>query len=84
MEQFKIYSHFADFGQVKIDLTCFILLTLGITVILPSLSKTLHREKQSKPTPFDKKLKNGAQDLAQVIFNDLISRNQELGSLVNK
>ena len=38
----------------------------------------LGHEKLSKPSPFDKKLKNHAQDLAQAIFNDSISPNQEL------
>ena len=29
IEQFKIDSHFADFGQIKIYLTCLFLLTLS-------------------------------------------------------
>ena len=29
IEQFKIDSHFADFGQLDIDPTCLYLLTLG-------------------------------------------------------
>ena len=36
--------------------------------------------KQSKPTLFDKKFKNDAWDLAQVIFNESVNENQELGS----
>ena len=29
IEQFKIDSHFVDFGQIRIDPTCLFLLTLG-------------------------------------------------------
>ena len=53
------------------------------SVILLSLGKILGREKQTH-TVWQKKFKNHAQDLAQVIFNDSISGNQELGSSVNK
>ena len=56
-EQFKIDSHFADFGKVKINPNCSYLLTL---------------------------CRSQAWDLAQVIFNDSISSNQELGCPVNK
>ena len=67
----------------------FILLTLGkkililflpfhyfgqVTVVLLCLGKACH-DKQSKPSPFDKKFKNHALDLAQVIVNDSISQN---------
>ena len=64
----------------------FILMKFGqLTVILLGLCKTLGLEKQCKPFPFDKKFKNHPCDLAQVIFNDSISGNQELGSqLINK
>ena len=53
--------YFTNFGQVTVTLLC--------------LDKTLGHEKQSIPSPFDKKVKNHAQDLAQVIFNDSISLN---------
>ena len=53
--------HFADFGQVKIDPIHSIIPYFGqVTVILLCLGKTLGREKQSKPSPFDKKFKNHA------------------------
>ena len=84
---FKIYSHFADFQQVKIDPNLTLnwpLLVLDRSVTLLTLGRTLGREKRSKPSPFDKKFKNQAQDLAQVIFNDSVSSNHELGSPVNK
>ena len=55
-----------------------------VTVNLQSLGKILFFKKQSKPSPFDTKFKNHAQSLAQVIFNDPINGNQELGSPVNK
>ena len=90
-------GHFFDLSSSKLMV---ILLTLGkskltllvhfngfgqATVILLSLGKTLGPEKQFKLSPFDKKFKNHAWDLAQVIFNDSISGNQELGSqLINK
>ena len=51
-------GHFADFGQVKFDSSCLLLLTLGMSVILQSLGKMLGCKKQSKPSPFDKKVKN--------------------------
>ena len=57
-KQFKIDSHFANFRQLKVDPNCSSLLTLGRSVILLTLGKTLGREKQSKPSPFDKKIKN--------------------------
>ena len=81
---FKIDSHLVVFGQVKIDPTFSFLLTLGRSVILLSLGKMLGLKKQSKLSPFNKKCKNHPLGLAQVIFNDLISLNQELGSPVNK
>ena len=49
-----------------------------------SLDKKLGREKQSKPFLFDKKFKNQALHLAQVIFNDSVSGDQELSSPVKK
>ena len=55
-----------------------------VTVNLQSLGKILFLKKQSKPSPFDTKFKNHAWSLAQVIFNDPINGNQELGSPVNK
>ena len=58
--------HLNEFGQA--------------TVILPSLGKMLGHEKQSKHSQYHKKFKNNAWDLAQVIFNDSISGNAELGS----
>ena len=65
--------------------TCvWFLLTLDRSqVFLLSLGRTFGCEKQLKPTPFVIKFKNHAQDLAQVIFNDSFSGNQELVSLVN-
>ena len=52
----------------------FIVIKLGMaTIILLTLGKTLDQEKQSKPSPFDKKFKNQAVDLAKVIFNDSVS-----------
>ena len=45
-EQFKIESHFAKFGQVQSDPNCLSLLTLGRSVTLLTLGKTLGREKQ--------------------------------------
>ena len=45
-EQFKIDSHFANFGQVQSDPNCLSLLTLGRSVTLLTLGKTLGREKQ--------------------------------------
>ena len=59
----------------------FVLTEFGpATFILLSLGKMLGRGKQSKPTLFDKKFKNDAWDLAQVIFNESVNENQELGS----
>ena len=80
LEQFKIDSLFAEYRQVKTDPTDF----WQVTFILLSLSKTYGHEKQSKPFSFNKKFKNHAFSLAQVISNDSISGNQELGSPVNK
>ena len=40
-EQFKIDNHFANFRQDKTDPTCLFSLTLGWSVILMSLGKTL-------------------------------------------
>ena len=33
-EQFEIEGHFADFGQIKIDITCLFLLTPGRSQLL--------------------------------------------------
>ena len=57
-EQSKVDIHFADFGQVKIDPTCSFFSFGQVTVVLLNLDNTLGRGKQSKPTPFDKKIKN--------------------------
>ena len=62
--------HFSDYEQ--------------LTVISLSLDKMLGCKKQSKPSLFDKKLRNHAEGLAQVIFNYSISHNQKLHSPVNK
>ena len=59
-EQFKIDSHFANFGQVETDPNFSSLPTLRRSVILMTLGKTLGAKKQSKPSPFDKKFKNQA------------------------
>ena len=57
-EQFQINSHFTNIGQVQID-PIFILANFGhATVISTTLDKTFDSEKQSKPSPFDKKFKN--------------------------
>ena len=55
-EQSKLDTHFADFGQVKIDLTCSFSLTLD-TVILLSLGNTLGRGKNPNPHRLIKKSK---------------------------
>ena len=83
-KQFKIDSLFSDFGQLKIYPTPSYLLFWAGYSYFTVLGKTLGHEKQSKPSPFDKKFKNQAYDLAQVIFNDLIKGNQEVGFSVNK
>ena len=67
---------------VKTAPTGSFLLTLGRSVILLSFDKMLHHKKQSKSSPLDKKCQNYAQDLPQVIFNDLVRGNQKLGSPV--
>ena len=81
-------GHLADFDQVNIIKSKLTLLVYfyyfgQVTIILLSLGKTLGHKKQFKPS-CDKKFKNHAQDLAQVIYNDVISGNEELGSPVNK
>ena len=68
--KFTLLVHIYHFGQAK--------------VILLRLGKMGGHEKQSQPLWLAKKFKKHAQDLAQVIFSDSISRNQELGSQVNK
>ena len=70
-----------------------ILVTLGkskltlhfgqFTVILLSLGKMLSCRKQSTPSPFDKKFKKHAEDLAKLIFNHSVISNHKLGSPVN-
>ena len=45
------------------------------------LGKTLDQEKQSKPSRYDEKFRNYPYDLAQDIFNDSLSRDQELAGL---
>ena len=77
-DQFKVNIHFANFGQVKIDPICSLLLTLDRSVISPVWA--IHATKNNPLMKFQ----NHTQDLTQVIFNDAISRNQELISLVNK
>ena len=48
-EKFKIDSHFAGFGHVKIDL--FVFTDFGqVTVILVSLGKKLDHKKQTEPS----------------------------------
>ena len=59
-EQFKIDSHFVDFGQVNIDSICLYLLDLGSSFIWLDLGKMLGCKKQSKPSLIDKKFKNHA------------------------
>ena len=51
---------------------------------LMSLGKMLDHEKQCKHSPLDKKIKNQALRLAQVIFDDSVSPNQGLDYPVNK
>ena len=75
LEQFKIISHFPAFELVKIDPTYSVLLNLGRSVIILNLGKMLGFKKEPHTSPLDKKFKNHAQDLAQNIFNDSISRN---------
>ena len=66
---------FTDFGQVAIILRDIWLFGQDIW---PQKKK-----KKSKP-PLDNKFNNHTSDLAQVIFNNSINKNQELGSLDNK
>ena len=76
-EQFKIDCYFVDFGQVKINPTCLILLILG---------KMLGRKKQSKPSLSDKKIQepNIESDTSDFQwFNQQECKNW-LGSPVNK
>ena len=70
--------------MVKTGSTCSFLLTLGRSVILLSFDMMLHRKKQSKSSPLDKKFQNYAQDLPQVVFNDSVRGNQKLGSPVTR
>ena len=87
-EQIGIDSHFAVFGLVKIDpvkIDLFIFTDLGqVTVILQLLYWVWARCLIMKNNPHPLRLRNNPRttqfDLAQVIFNDLISRNQELDS----
>ena len=76
-EHFKIDFHFANFGLVKIDPICSLLLTVDRSQLFTNLGKTYHKTQV-------KKFKNQAQDLAPVIFKDSIRLNQELVSLVSK
>ena len=57
-EQFKIDSYFAKFQNWFI---LFVFNDVGqVRVILMTLGKSLDRENQSQPSPFDKKFKNQA------------------------
>ena len=59
-EYFKIDSQFADFGRVKIGFSSYFYLLWAGHSCFTSLGKMLDCKKQSKPSPFDKKLKNQA------------------------
>ena len=81
LKQFKIDSHFATLGKSKLTLFVYFNEFGQVTIVLLGLGKTGGK---NNPNPH-KKFKNHAWNLAQVIFNDLISMNQELGSqLINK
>ena len=78
----KLIVILLTFGKSKLNLL-FIFTKFGqVTVILLGLGKTLGCEKQCKPSLFEKKFKNHAQNVAQI--NDSISGNQEPGPPVNK
>ena len=81
-EQFMVDINFANFRQVKIDPICS-LWTLDRSQLfywvwprhaVKNNPNPLHLMKNSRTT----------QDLAQVIFNDSLSKNQEVVSSVNK
>ena len=83
-EQFKIDSDFTVLGQFKIDSNPSFALLWAVHCYFTELGQHIKSRKTSKPSPFDKRFENHAQDLAQILFNDSISGNQELSCQVNE
>ena len=83
-EQLKVEIYFANFGQVKIDHTWSFLLTLDRSQLLYWVCVRHASKIDSNPLHLIKIQGPRALGSGIVIFNDPISRNQELVSLVNK